>query len=181
MTYTEKDNRFLESFCASPRGELGFLSEPFSLGDLTCATDGKQTLFRPGPYPRTLDKKHVTRLMLEHLDVMPTAQQPLKALDIRPVSYRTCPECKGNGDITFSSPLNHYTATCKTCDGDGTIEHRHIISLTENNVTLRFDSTTLYNVLQHDPEATYALSRGYLYFVSARFCGLITREQESDE
>jgi len=126
------DHETLLKFCGAADEPRSYIRSPFSLHEYTYATNGHACIRVPriGRYENAPDHTHNT---LKKMDGAIDASIDLTGLRLADflttapcgqcdngIRYRkTCPECKGECDITFTNDFNTYVVDCESCGADG--------------------------------------------------------------
>jgi len=118
----------LHIFCANDH-EL--LAEPFSFGNFSYATNGHVCVRVPldsnikKGKPDSIDVEKLTYCepngtYKEFPEYKPTEKTGCDAcLSTGFSSF--CPECDGEGEVTFNNSFHSYECNCETCHGDGSV------------------------------------------------------------
>ena len=118
----------LKRFCSLDREQL---TEPFSQGEFTYATDGWIAVKVPRieNVPENQFAPNMERLAWDHDSLKDWGNLPEYSLeDAGPCRQcggkkfqQTCPECNGDGEVYAETGYNEYLCDCKTCGAEGTI------------------------------------------------------------
>lgn len=131
MTMTTAQNeqlKILQSFCDAPNDSRSPLQEPFTIGHYSYASNGHIAVRVVAL--TEVPKREAVRV---NPDLLPwpeesTRWQALPALPPADGECLTCmghgrvvacDECGGEGEVSWSSALHTYSATCLECEGSG--------------------------------------------------------------
>ncbi|MCP3177282.1 hypothetical protein MJO47_09245 [Desulfuromonas sp. KJ2020] len=126
------DMKILESFC-SQDNEKHKLTQPFSIGEFTYATDGRVMIrvVKEESVESIENPVDVTKIPWDHSELDDWHPLPNYNLEDLPQEkckecrghLRTseCPECSGDGFVEFENTYNCYSVDCQTCDGFGDV------------------------------------------------------------
>lgn len=150
----DKWSRLLRNFCSESRRDL---SEPFSIGEFTYATNSK-IVIRVNRIPEYDGNVGIGRVVdLFKDEVIPDSLfVDLPKVDTEKTT-KPCEDCDGEGEITFRSRSGHYyNVDCELCMGDGQIAIRKTLVIG----TKIFDEDFIRNInyLPNAKIATEAVS-----------------------